>query len=155
MSGMRMSMRTTSTSVARHRVTASTPLAAVPTTSMSSWAPRIIANPSRTSSWSSTTATRITPSARDVREGDLRLNREATLWSGTDPQRATAGLDALTHAPQTIAHRWPVWAELAVVLDVNVQASFGGSDLHPGGIHAGMSQHVGQRLLQQPVHGVV
>jgi hypothetical protein len=58
--GIRTSMSTTSGWSCLAMATAWTPSVASPTTSMSGWAARIMANPSRTSSWSSATRTRIT-----------------------------------------------------------------------------------------------
>lgn len=57
--GIRMSSRATSGSSRRTASTACAPSPASATTSMSGWASRIIANPLRTSSWSSATTTRI------------------------------------------------------------------------------------------------
>ncbi len=57
-SGMRMSIRTTSGSSAATWRTASRPLTASPTTSMSGIAPSSTENPSRTIIWSSAISTR-------------------------------------------------------------------------------------------------
>lgn len=59
MTGMRMSMMTTSARTRLSRSRASAPFSASPTTSMSSAAASTMANPARISGWSSTTATRI------------------------------------------------------------------------------------------------
>ena len=59
MPGMRMSISTTSGSCACTWVTASAPLAASPTTVIPSAVSRITQKPALTSSWSSTTSTRI------------------------------------------------------------------------------------------------
>jgi hypothetical protein len=60
--GMRTSISTTSGRSRSASCTASSPLAASPTTSTSSCAPSTIRKPIRMSSWSSTSSTRITPS---------------------------------------------------------------------------------------------
>ena len=57
--GIRMSISTTSGPCAAACDTAAAPLAASPTTVMPSAASRMTQNPARTSSWSSTTSTRI------------------------------------------------------------------------------------------------
>ena len=59
MPGIRMSISTTSGPWAAACDTAASPLAASPTTVMPSAASRMTQNPERTSSWSSTTSTRI------------------------------------------------------------------------------------------------
>ena len=57
--GIRMSISTTSGACAATWDTAASPLAASPTTVIPSAASRMTQNPRRTSSWSSTTSTRI------------------------------------------------------------------------------------------------
>ena len=59
MPGIRMSISTTSGWLAAAARTAASPLAASPTTVIPSAASRMTQNPERTSSWSSTTITRI------------------------------------------------------------------------------------------------
>ena len=65
--GMRTSMSTTSTAVDRSASSASTPSPASATTSMSGWAASTIRNPVRSSTWSSTSITRIVIGASSVR----------------------------------------------------------------------------------------
>jgi hypothetical protein len=64
--GMRTSMSTTWARSRRATRTASSPSAASPTTARSGWASTIMANPLRTSSWSSATTTRTTAAAGEA-----------------------------------------------------------------------------------------
>ena len=64
--GIRMSISTTSGWWAAAAASAASPLAASPTTVMPSAVSRMTQNPERTSSWSSTTSTRIGPGAAGI-----------------------------------------------------------------------------------------
>ena len=97
--GMRTSMSTTSACSRRATVTASSPSAASPTTTRSGWASTIMANPLRTSSWSSATTTRT-----GARRRPSRRQREAAPVDGEAAVGRRAGLEAATEDGHPLPH---------------------------------------------------
>src|SRR5918994_360176 len=107
--GMRMSMSTTSGVSRRTSCTASSPSAASPTTSMSSWASSRARKPARTRAWSSASTTRITaapsrPAGGVVnRSGGLvgRLTRGGVIGGPDGPDGRRADRQRGPHAEAT------------------------------------------------------
>ena len=99
-SGMRMSMSTTSGRSRPTSATASAPSAASPTTSMSSAEPSSTTKPLRTSAWSSATATRIT---RRLLVGQPATTRKPPPGFGPGLERAAVHRDPLAHADEAVA----------------------------------------------------
>src|SRR6266536_1944684 len=208
--GMRMSMSTTSGRVARARSTASAPLAASPTTLMSSSASSSTLNPDRPRTWSSASSTLIgvppdveaaaalTPSPRYARRwrspgtapvgslADARSPRHGFGRGQRQPgidlepaARPRPGGQLSAQKPTAFAHsddptarlgrtavdstgRWPrtpgvitrgIQATLVGHPDLQDVGSVVQRDRHPR--RPDVADHVGDRLLQDPVGGVV
>ncbi len=157
--GIRMSIRITSGRSERASRTASTPSAAWPTTSIPA-ASRIMVNPVRTRAWSSAMRTRVTaesspaPGSRrrggGARRGDRRTRRPAPAgragpgrWPTRDPSAGGAeGAGSGQHARPGVDDLQP-----------KVPLGVADVDLRSGA--RCMLEHVGQRLLDDPVRGEV
>src|SRR5262249_42636922 len=150
---------------------ASAPLLASPTTSMSGALARSTENPLRTRTWSSATSTRIVISRSEGRSGHTRFARSRRLLEreqGPNPvaaadrrtgrQLAAPQLHALAHAEQAVAgavepgpdHRRRQPA--AVVAHLDGQPARLVVEAHLDGVDGSrVLQHVGERLLDDPV----
>ena len=151
--GMRRSIRITSGARAAVSATASSPSAAVPTTSMPGSRPSSIASPSRTTRWSSASSTRIgSSSAHAGRNSSTR--KPSRRRRGGEP--AAEQLGALAHAGQPVAEARLVPAvrrPAAAVLDGEPGAVVGVAQPHVDALGVGVAADVRERLLRGPVDG--
>src|SRR5829696_5131874 len=153
MTGMRMSIRTTSGRAERARATAAAPSPASPTTSTSPASSSRARNPARTSPWSSTRTTLITDCRR---EGGL--DAEAAAGAGAGLEAAAEGPGPFPHPQDPLAAAGAVAVArpgAAVVGDLDHHLAVGVTDGHLGPAGPGVADHVGQRLLDDAVGGQV
>src|SRR6266576_6506482 len=144
--GMTRSMSTTSGLSRSACRTACSPSAASPTTSRPSWSERKVRSPSRTTSWSSTSSTRIASAIPD-----LQAHGRAVAGRRADLQAAAGAPRALLHRGQAEAPR----AQLGiagvearpVVGDLEHEPAVVAPQPHGDALGAGVAQGVVQRLL--------
>src|SRR3990172_9061067 len=160
-SGMEMSMTITSGVRLRASSTASRPLEASPTTSMSGSMSRRARSPERSTAWSSARRTRIfsvigaLPAAAP-RQRSLNRDARAPAHGRLNLHRSADEGEPLLHAEQAEAgsarpHRGLHVETAAVVLDDQAQRAStpGEAGLRPGSL--GVLGYVGERLLHDPV----
>ena len=148
---MRMSIRITFGPKRAALSTASSPLLASPTTSMSGSSARSMRKPARTIDWSSTTSTRISivtsPSGRRVAEHEAAPVRDAGA------HLAAVDLHALADADEPVAEAVARRAAEAVVADLELQRVRLVAHGHVGPGRARVLERVRQALLDDAVGG--
>src|SRR5215469_1341238 len=174
-SGIRTSIKTMSGLTARATSTASAPLAASPTTENPGVAAMMPQNPTRTSAWSSATATEIVTSARrpgpgavsggrGAQERQRGVHLEAAARQRAGGEVAAAQVRPLTHADDAVpgaddrhaegtgAGRAEHQGAAAVIGHPDVQGFLAVVEAdHAVGAAARVLDHVGERLLDDPV----
>ena len=159
-SGMRMSISTTSGVSRRALSTACVPSEHSPTTSMSSSASRIIRKPARISAWSSTSSTRMLMPAPAVGWGARARTAKPPSGSRARLHDAAVHRRALAHADEAVAaarvaQLVVVARALAVVLDAQHHLVRLVGDRHACARARRVLERVGERLLDDPVRGQV
>src|SRR5213594_2245020 len=155
-SGSRMSMTMTSGFALAAVSMASAVVPASPTTSMSLWRPISVRRPSRTTSWSSTSITRICGSAiRFLHRRQLHAYLRPAARLALNPERAADGERALAHVVQSVAARARLEVEAdAVVRDEQDDAAVLLEEMHRRVTRARVARDVPQRVGRDVVGGL-
>src|SRR5436190_1330573 len=156
-SGNRMSMTMTSGLVLAAVSIASAVVAASPTTSISLWRPISVRRPSRTTSWSSTSITRVCVSAIPLhyRRRQLEAYSRAAAGLALNAKRAADGERALAHVVQPVAGRTLLEVKAdAVVRDQQDDAAVLVEETHRRVARASVARDVPQRVGRDVVGGL-
>src|ERR1019366_3869133 len=157
-SGMATSITTISGRSSAARSTASRPLPASPTISMSAWAARIILKPWRTTAWSSANRMRM----RFMLDRDPHLNYNTLVEARADRDIATGAAGASAHPDHA---QWArptglprlrdgcIGQAAAVVVNGEANLIAARFQFDFDALRSGVTRHVGQRLLRDAEQG--